>query len=262
MFARQSLYRPFTLISLILSTVLMLNGCIDIASPSHANVHQQKELKLSASSLKTLDIEVGAGGLIIKGSDQTTEISIMADIYTNSRSNENYEFELSDSGSTALLIAKNNHTVSWGGNSPRINLVVTIPARMMLEIKDGSGGMDISNIIGSVNINDGSGGIKLNDIIGNVIIQDGSGEITLIEIDGDISIDDGSGNIYASGISGNANIEDGSGDLTVNNVKGTITLDDGSGDINIEDAGGLKIIEGGSGGLKVNNVKGAFEIDS
>jgi hypothetical protein len=240
----------------------MLSGCIVVASPSSADFHQQKELRLSASSLKKLDIEAGAGSLTVKGSEQTTEISVTADIYTHSRSSENYEFELSDSGSTAFLIAKSSNSSSWGGNSPRIDIVVTIPARMMLEINDGSGSIDISDIIGSVNIDDGSGAIKLNDIIGNVSIKDGSGKITLTEIDGNLSIDDGSGSIYARGISGNANIEDGSGDLTVRNVKGTIIIDDGSGDITVEDAGGLKIIESGSGGLKVNNVKGGFEIDS
>jgi DUF4097 and DUF4098 domain-containing protein YvlB len=262
MFTRQSFTRPLTQISLALATMSMLSGCIVVASPTSADFHQQKELSLSASSLKKLDIEAGAGSLIVKGSEQATEISVTADIYTRSSSSDSYQFELSGSGSTAFLVAKNNHTSSWGGKSPRIDLVVTIPARMMLEINDGSGGMDISDIIGSVDIDDGSGEIKLNDIVGNVRIKDGSGKITLTEIDGNLSIDDGSGSIYARGISGNANIEDGSGDLTVRNVKGTIIIDDGSGDITIEDAGGLKIIDSGSGGLKVNNVKGGFEIDS
>jgi len=262
MFTRQLLTRPLSQISLALATMSMLSGCIVVASPSSANFHQQKELTLSASSLKKLDIETGAGSLTVKGSEHANEISVTADIYTHSSSSENYEFELSDSGSTAFLIAKNNKSSSWGGKSPRIDLVVTIPTRMMLEINDGSGSIDVSDIIGSVDIDDGSGEIKLNDIIGNVSIKDGSGKITLTEIDGNLSIDDGSGSIYARGISGDANIEDGSGDLTVRNVKGTIIIDDGSGDINVEDAGGLKIIDSGSGGLKVNNVKGGFEIDS
>jgi len=262
MFTRQSFTRPLTQISLALATMSMLSGCIVVAAPSSADFHQQKELTLSASSLKKLEVEAGAGSLIIKGSEQATEIIVTADIYTSSSSSENYEFELSESGSTAFIIAKNNNSISWGGNSPRIDIVVSIPTRMMLEINDGSGSMVIGNIIGSVDIDDGSGEIQLNDITGDVTIKDGSGKITLTEIDGNLSIDDGSGSIYARGITGNANIEDGSGDLTVSRVKGTIIIDDGSGDINVEDAGGLKIIDSGSGGLKVNNVKGDFEVDS
>ncbi len=262
MLTRQNIIRSFTQASLALATVSLLSGCIVVASPHHADVHEKKELTLSASSLKKLDIDAGAGSLIIKGSEYASEITVVADIYSSSKSNKNYEFDLSDAGSTAFLTAKSRSSGMWMGDSAHIDLVITIPAHMMLEVEDGSGAIDISNINGVVDITDGSGEIKLSHIIGDVIIDDGSGSITLNEIDGNLSIEDGSGSIFAKGISGNADIEDGSGDLTVQKVKGTITLDDGSGDIDIEDAGGLKIIESGSGGLKVHNVKGGFEVDS
>jgi len=280
MFIRKNIIRSFTQASLTLATISLLSGCIVIASPSHANVHQQKELTLTASSLKKLDIEAGAGELTIQGSDLATEITVTADIYTSSESKSSYEFELSDSGSTAFLIAKTNNSGAWMGKSPHIDLVVTVPSRMILDVIDGSGQLDISNIDGAVSITDGSGGLSLNDInnnvdivdgsgaieltniIGSVDIEDGSGKIILNDIDGNLTISDGSGSIYARGISGNADINDGSGDLTVKQVTGIITLDDGSGDIDIDEAGGLKIIDSGSGGLKVSNVKGGFEIDS
>jgi DUF4097 and DUF4098 domain-containing protein YvlB len=272
--------RSLTKASLALATISLLSGCIVIASPSHADVHEKKELTLTANSLKKIDIEAGAGGLIIKGSKQATAITVIADIYTSSKSTSSYDFELSDSGSTAFLVAKASSSGSWIGNSPHIDLVVTVPASMMLavsdgsgeievtdidgaiSITDGSGGLSLNNIHNSVSIVDGSGGIELTNIGGSVDIEDGSGGITLNGIGGDLSIDDGSGSIYARGITGNAEINDGSGDLTVKKVTGIITLDDGSGDIDIEEAGGLKIIDSGSGGLKVRNVKGEFEIDS
>jgi len=280
MLIRKNIIRAFTQASLTLATISLLSGCIVIASPSHANVHQQKELTLTASSLKKLDIEAGAGELTIQGSDHATEITVTADIYTSNESKSSYELELSDSGSNAFLIAKTNNSGSWMGKSPHIDLVVTVPSRMMLDVIDGSGKLDIANIDGAISITDGSGDLSVNNInnhvsivdgsgeieltniIGSVDIEDGSGKIILNDIDGNLTIADGSGSIYARSISGNADINDGSGDLTVKQVTGIITLDDGSGDIDIEGAGGLKIIESGSGGLKVSNVKGGFEIDS
>lgn len=276
----KNIIRSFTKASLAFATISLLSGCIVIASPSHADVHNKKELTLTADTLKKLDIEAGAGGLIIQGSENATEITVIADIYTSSKHTSSYELELSESGAIAYLIAKSNSSGSWIGSSPHIDLVVTVPAKMMLEVNDGSGDIEITNIGGAINLKDGSGslsikqvqspvtivdgsgGIELANIFGGVDIEDGSGSITLTDISGDLSIDDGSGSIYARGVSGNANINDGSGSLTVKQVSGIVTLDDGSGDIEVEDAGGLKIIDSGSGGLKVSNVKGDFEIDS
>jgi hypothetical protein len=262
MSTRKKSVRTLIKASLAFATMSLLTGCIVVASTGNADIHHKKELTLTASGLKTLDIEAGAGGLIIQGSELATDITVSADIYTSSKSNSEYEFDLSDSGVTAFLVAKTSSSGMWMGNSPRIDLVITVPTKMMLEINDGSGAINISNINGAINVIDGSGEISLSNIMGNVAIDDGSGEINLSDIDGDLSIEDGSGSIYARGVSGNANINDGSGDLTVKQVKGSITLEDGSGDINIEEAGGLKIIDSGSGGLKVSNIKGGFEIDS
>lgn len=280
MFIRKNIVRSLTQASLAFATMSLLSGCIVVASSGEANIHQKKELTLTASALKTLDIDAGAGGLIIQGSDQVTEITVSADIYTSSKSASDYEFDLSDSGTTAYLVAKTRNSGMWIGDSPHIDLVITVPIKMMLEINDGSGDIDISNINGAINVTDGSGslslneinnhvtivdgsgGIELTSIVGSVDIEDGSGGITLNDIDGNLSIEDGSGSIYARGVSGNAEINDGSGDLTMKQVTGIITLDDGAGDIDIEEAGGLKIIDSGSGGLKVSNVKGGFEIES
>jgi DUF4097 and DUF4098 domain-containing protein YvlB len=281
-----------------LSTGILLSGCIVIATPSHADVHLQKELVLDAQTLKTLDINAGAGSLSIVGRDDIDEITVKADIYTSS-GEELYELALSDSGKTAYLVAHNSSSsgITWG-KGHRIDLEVIVPNSMMLDVTDGSGEMtlhsinanvaikdgsgaltikdingqltvtdgsgpiNIHNINASINIKDGSGELVISKIMGNVNIEDGSGSIELTNIKGHVDIEDGSGSIEVIDVSGNANIDDGSGDLTVRKVTGVVTVEDGSGDINIENAGGLTILEAGSGRLSVKNVKGNFEIDS
>ena len=264
---------------IFITSTALLSGCIVIANPSHANFHTQQELSIDARALNALDIEAGAGSLVISGSDDVTNIVVVADIYTDKRHADNYRLELTDSGGSGFLVAKIDSNGFWQGDSPRIDIKVTMPSHLMLQVDDGSGSVNISHIYGAVDVKDGSGELSIKDIksdlkvkdgsgsltisevIGNVTITDGSGEIALNEIDGHIDIDDGSGSIYASAISGNAIFEDGSGDLTVRKVGGMVTIDDGSGDIDVEQAGGLKILDSGSGGLRVKKVEGSFEID-
>ncbi|WP_077285802.1 DUF4097 family beta strand repeat-containing protein [Cognaticolwellia aestuarii] len=264
---------------IFITSTALLSGCIVVANPSHANYHSQQELSIDAQTLRALDVEAGAGSLVISGSDNATDITVVADIYTDRGHAENYRLELTDSGDSAFLVATINTSGFWQGDSPRIDIKVTMPSHLMLQVDDGSGPINISHIYGAVDVKDGSGELTINDIkndlsvndgsgsltisevIGNVSITDGSGEIVINEIDGNIDIDDGSGSIYVSAISGEARFEDGSGDLTVRKVDGVITIDDGSGDIDVEQAGGLKILESGSGGLRVKKVKGGFEID-
>ena len=266
---------------LFITSASLLSGCIVVANPSHANHHIQQELVLDAAQLTAFDVEAGAGSLVISGSDHVSTITVVADIYTEKRNTENYELTLTDAGNSAFLVAKINSSHGfWQGDSPHIDIKVTIPSHMMLKVEDGSGAASISDIYGSVevkdgsgeltikgingslDITDGSGSLYVSEIVGNVAIVDGSGKMELSDIDGNVDIDDGSGSIVAKDISGSAHFEDGSGDLTVRKVDGMITIDDGSGDIDVEQAGGLKIIDSGSGGLRVKKVTGSFEIES
>lgn len=273
----------FTKSLLALSTLTILNGCVVVASPLYADVHLTKELTLDAKSLSELEIEAGAGSLSIKGQAGLTEIHVKADIYTSSEDHDDYDFNLSESGSTAKLIAKGkNNSRFWSGDShsAHIDLEVLVPQHLMLDIQDGSGDLlvkDVNsavkindgsgelivhNIKGSVTINDGSGRLQVTEVVGDIDIDDGSGEMKLSDIQGHIKIEDGSGSITINNVEGNTHLDDGSGDLTVSHVSGMVTVDDGSGDIDVQDAGGLKILETGSGGLRIKNVKGEFEIDS
>lgn len=283
-----------------LGVATLMSGCVVIASsPSRADFHQQKDLTIDAQALTAMEIEAGAGSLIIRGDDNITEIKVTADIYTDRKHQDAYELTLDKSGKTGYLVAKNYKTSGfWNGNSPHINVVVTMPTSLALDVNDGSGdmkisnissdlyindgsgdievtniggslnikdasgGMEISNIGNRTNINDGSGEIEISHINGTLDIVDGSGEIDVEYIEGNLLIDDGSGTIHASNINGDAKIDDGSGDLTVKQVTGIITIDDSSGSIDVDTAGGLKILDSGSGGLRVNNVKGGFDIDS
>ena len=247
-----------SIISAILA--LTLSGCVIHVNGKTADVKMEKTLSVPSENLSILGIDAGAGSLEIIGVDNATEIQVEAKIVTTKE--KDFTLTLDTSGSTAYLVAEHNsHSGFWNGSSPSIDLVVTMPKSLLLDIEDGSGEIQISDVNNDIKIVDGSGSTNINNIKGNVDIKDGSGSIVMAQIGGNVNIDDGSGSITIANVNGDLSIQDGSGGIDVLEVDGTVTIDDGSGDIDVNRAGGLKIVESGSGGLEVANVTGEVEID-
>ncbi|TRX55747.1 DUF4097 family beta strand repeat-containing protein [Thalassomonas sp. M1454] len=248
----------------LLTAAITLSGCVFHVGSSNArsaDIHLQESLTITSEQLNMLEVESGSGELVITGSDNVTEITVKADIYTDN--DKNYDLSLKKVGSRAVLVAKNNSTSGfWNGNSPSIDLHVTVPKSLALDIDDGSGPIEVKNINNKVTIDDGSGSLLVKNIQGDVTIEDGSGELQVSNVSGNVDIDDGSGEMSIADISGSVKVVDGSGDMNIHHIGGSVTIDDGSGDIDLSDAGGLTITESGSGGLKVKDVKGEFNIDS
>lgn len=227
--------------------VLALSGCIVHVGGASASADQleQRTLQLDIADIVTLDAETGAGSLVIIGESGRSTIDVEADIYRVD--DENYTLTLERSGSKAELVAdissRSGNNWNFGGNSPRIDVIVKMPADMALKLDDGSGSIDIKGLTNNIEIEDSSGSL---------------------EIDGgyNIKIDDGSGSLLVKNATGNVDIEDGAGSLTVINTAGKVTVDDGSGSINIDGAGSLEIVNSGSGGVDISDVAGTVNVDN
>jgi hypothetical protein len=230
-----------------IAAALLLSGCfVNVGGASaSANHHVEQTLQLEINSINRLRADTGAGTLTIIGEQGRDIISVEADIYTIEK--DEYTLTLERSGDKAKLVAdvSNWSGNSWnigGNNRQRIDLIVKMPARLALELDDGSGS------------------VKITGLSNNIEVEDGSGSL---EIDGgnNINIDDGSGSLVVKNATGNVFIEDGSGSVTVKNTGGKVTIDDNSGGINIEGAGSLEIIDSGSGGVNIEGVLGSVEVD-
>ncbi|MDX1281368.1 DUF4097 family beta strand repeat-containing protein [Shewanella colwelliana] len=250
---------------LVLSAALTfgLSGCIinvNGAGMESFDYHRTSALSLDASGLNGLEAETGSGALTIEGVEGLTQITLEANIY--GYDGVEPELTLMRDGDQAKLVANFDsfYRVSFNGSSPYIDIVMKVPASMMLDIEDGSGSIDIKGIDANMIIKDGSGSI---DIDGgkNVVIDDGSGSIVLANVDGNINLDDGSGSIEVSKVKGDVVINDGSGAMTVVDIAGKVTIDDGSGGIEVSNTQGLNIIEAGSGDLSFNNINGPVSMN-
>ncbi|TKB43426.1 hypothetical protein [Thalassotalea mangrovi] len=248
-------------ITAILTSTLLLSGCIIHVGAQSADVELNEEMQLAATGITTLDIDTGAGSLNVVGLEGATEITVSAEIRTTKE--KNYTLTLEQDGDRAILIADHASTSGfWNGDSPHINVKVTLPKNMNLIVDDGSGKISITDINGNLDIEDGSGSMDIARIQGALNVEDSSGSLSIEQISGDVYVDDGSGSLRVADIGGNVKVDDGSGEMVILHVVGEVTINDGSGSITVNDAGGLTITGDGSGGLNVSGVKGSFNIDS
>jgi len=235
------------------SIIVMAMFTASLAGAAAGEYEEQRELNLDAAGINTVDIDAGAGSLEITGVSGAAEISVLATIRVpDSDQEEGREIieadlvlTLEKQGDTAFLKAEFDRHLWSFGDSPTVDLVVKMPGNLNLDVDDGSGSMQVSDVSGDINI------------------EDGSGSITMTNVGGDIEIDDGSGSISAQGIGGDILIEDGSGSIKVRGVAGSVTIDDGSGGIDVSDVEkDLIIVDDGSGGLDYSDIRGRVEKDS
>ncbi len=236
-----------------------------------ADLGNERVLTLPAAEISTLNIDCGAGYLKVNGEPGAKEIRVKAifesldippaelkDFIT-----QNVELKLEKRGNRAYLISVVNRSRSildnlfGSGANLKINLEVTVPESLNLEVDDGSGWIEIRAVSGDVEVDDGSGSIVLENIGGTVKIDDGSGEIVVTDVGGDVRIDDGSGDLKVQRVKGDVFLDDGSGDLKINQVEGSVEITDGSGDIEVDLVGKNVIIrESGSGQVEITRVRG------
>jgi hypothetical protein len=226
---------------------------------SAASADETETLTLNVSDLSVLKIDTGPGFLDIEASNGD-QIELTAEIIADEG---DYRLTLERKADRAVLVSE---VEPWAGmflaKWARINLTLKVPARMVLDIDDGSGYVKLQGMRANATIDDGSGEVIVRDHLGDLHIDDGSGEIDVSGVTGHVKIEDGSGSITVSNVVGNVRIEDGSGSMDVENVDGHVTIRDGSGSIDVSDVKrGLTILDSGSGKVRTRNVTGDIERD-
>lgn len=255
---------------LILSIALfLLTG--SVWASDYGDYKDTKTLNVPAAGLDQFKVDVGAGSLEIRGLDDATGIDVIARIWIEKHPRDldkvaavidrYVDIELTRSGDRAHL-KTSTRDPGLGYSLPHVDLVVTMPSKMALEIRDRSGFIEVENISGDLDLRDDSGSITLTDITGEVDIDDSSGSIAVTRIGGSVRIDDDSGSIDVEDVGSDLFIEDGSGSIRVRDIKGSVTIRDGSGSIDVAQIGeDLMVLESGSGSLSFGDVKGAVSVD-
>lgn len=234
------------------SFIVMAMFVASFANAAWDEYTEVRELKLDVDGLESLVIEAGAGSMDVRGVAGLDSIVVNATVVVaDAGEKEAIRFiekkmrlSLDRIGDHAKLDSWFEQGFFGRGSNARIELDISVPTGIDINVDDGSGSIDISDISAAVSIDDGSGSIELKNVT-------------------DIQIDDGSGSIDIANASGDVSIVDGSGSITVRSVGGSVTIDDGSGGIDVSDVEqDLIIVDDGSGGFSFSNVRGRVEQDS
>jgi DUF4097 and DUF4098 domain-containing protein YvlB len=199
-----------------------------VATLSHAawnGYTENRDIEITANGVELLEIDAGAGEIVVRGDAQATNIKVRAVIRVDDSEADARALIAKDlvltletkRGTATLQSYFDDHF--WRSHDAVVDLEVYVPQGLALFIDDGSGAMRIEDVFGDVRIDDGSGSIDVNHAI-------------------DVSIDDGSGSITISGASGDVWIDDGSGDINIRDVDGSVTIDGGSGSVLLADIRG------------------------
>jgi hypothetical protein len=153
----------------------------------------------------------------------------------------------------------------WDSNwdsGPALDLTVTVPANIPIEIEDSSGDLRVMGTA-ALDVDDNSGGVEIRDVTGALRVRDGSGELEIVNVQGDVSIEDGSGEIDVRDVTGSVTVRDGSGSINARGVGGTVhVVRDGSGGIRVVDVGGDLIVERSrKKGVSYSGVKGKIRVE-
>lgn len=229
---------------------------------------ETRNLELPAGGLHGLSLRCGAGELTLKGIEGTGSIQVIAEIESEGTDKEEFQLladkliQLDFKREYSRALLSSNVVIPPLTNiDARIHLNIQLPVNMNVRVIDGSGSVDITDIIGNLSIDDNSGDISIRNVTGRIMVEDGSGDIEIQDVQGRLEIVDGSGQIVIQQVTGDVTIKDASGGIEVNDIDGSVTVSDGSGSIDIYRVKkNVFIREPGSGELDIDGVQGKVTI--
>lgn len=120
-------------------------------------------------------------------------------------------------------------------NNISIDYEIKAPASVALNLRSGSGDLEVDGLGRFLAASTGSGSIRSHGVHGPATLDSGSGDVELDETGmGDVKARSGSGNIHVHGINGALAARTGSGDIEADgHLHGPSTLSSGSGGVRL-----------------------------
>jgi len=223
---------------LLLVPALALAAALSARAQDHA---APRNATVDARGASVVRVRAASGLLRVEGRAGLDEVRVRGTARTaRERNLEDIGLRAERSGDAVEVEAEMPKRMGIGYWNDRLDLVIEVPEGMRVEVEDGSGDAEISNV-GTLRLEDGSGNVRVRGVRGDMTVSDGSGGIDVRDISGRLTIeDDGSGEIVAEDVGGTVHVRrDGSGRIRVSSVGGDFIVDqDGSGGVDSHDVRG------------------------
>ena len=226
----------------------------------------ERRLDIDAAGLKALALDLGSSDAHVKGVAGSRTIEVRGKACASEQEwlkDLNLRQERAgDRATVSTTKTRGMHINLFGSSYAYIDIEVSLPAGLALEVDAGSGDVHASNVA-ALNFSSGSGDLDADHVAGAVVIKVGSGDVGIDEL-GSLQVDGvGSGDIRANGVHGDVRVGHvGSGDLTFTDVKGGVRIESiGSGDAIVRHAGSsVEVGSVGSGDITVDGIGGDFVV--
>jgi DUF4097 and DUF4098 domain-containing protein YvlB len=156
-----------------------------------------------------------------------------------------------------VLSAKNPADFEKRNISVVIDYVVTVPPRLAVDLRTGSGAISVRGVQGGSKLHSDYGSIDLRDVGANLDVSTNSGSVSIeqaLNTTG-IAAKSSYGNIDLRQVAGSIAAETDSGSVTVNDAEraGSIKLHSGYGNVTVSNASGMLEATSSSGTVKLSN---------
>lgn len=136
-----------------------------------------------------------------------------------------------------------------------INYTISVPADIVLKVRNQFGNIDVTSISGDINVTNGYGYIKARDIEGSAELNNRFGSLSSDNNKGDLRVNNEHGGVTITDVGGNLIAATKFGAVEVNRVGGDVRLRNSHGDIFVEDVDGIADLETSFGSLNCSIVR-------
>lgn len=232
-------------------------------------------MEIPAASVKTITFDVQEGEFVLRGSPDAKTISMHVSI------DRTWIFRLGEEDILKRLIKVSGEGTdhlsivtdiprsisNWGRAEYPIDFDIVIPDDAVLQVRDTSGIIRITDVKAPIDIRDGSGTLSVIGVQGDLTIAKDSGDIVVERVTGMTKINSQSGQMKLRNLA-QVDIEhsDGNLDLTdvgtahVRNNSGNIRITTGSGPVDIDDESGEIYVADVKGDLKIRDTSGQIRV--
>ena len=263
----------------VVALLLLALSPLSLAAPRHAYT-----MVVPAANARSITFDVQEGDLIIRGDPAATSVHMRVSI------DSYWLFKLGEAGILKKLIKVSGEGTpelkivteiepSWrnyGRAEYPIDFEVVVPSGAVLNIRDTSGKIEVSEIDSAVQVHDGSGtlavrhvkgplsidkesgDVRVQDVLGTTTLASRSGQLHFLRV-GELNVTASDGNLGVID-AGSARLVNKGGNIRVSGVKGSVHIDDDSGEIEVSQVGGDVHIRDTSGQIRASHV-GALTID-
>lgn len=126
--------------------------------------------------------------------------------------------------------------------------LVQVPRPFSVAVKALAGDVDLTDLVGDLQVKTGSGDIGLSNCSGKIEVRTGAGDIDAVHIEGQIELNTGAGDVEARHAKGQITVNSGAGDIEMVSSEGSFDINTGGGDIDLRNITGDRVAAKTGGG--------------